>query len=1056
MRGFVFEQSVLKEGYLEKQSSGMTKSWQSRYFELSGHYIKYYEKKETKSDEALKGAVDLKDVRKVTSAGTKIAIVMNDGTTLNLKSSSEQSTGLWMTEIEQVVSDLKAAANSAHGSYAEPTWTAASWLSSLSLISILSDSLLASSKSGTQSSEIDRIKALSDNELDSAVDSAAAYFKATLRQELAQLKTVKEVNANKVNDKFLANGNCFTFAFGGMKEFHEGLEGKIGNPDPRIKETIEWEHMMSDYAVKPFWCWWRGNTTAREEYDYVVNQSAKETDTKGMAGTDITNGVRDKGRDSWDLQKFWDENIVMIEQAGLLLEEVIVLRLYTGPMYVWYNNLLRYCGVEYNSSRPGAPFDDYKKTDTTEFPFRTTLHALNSAIIKLSRTQRAERVFRGAAGGVLPAEFWKPNEQNVRGGIELAFMSTTTDRDIALHYSGASNASDKPSIIFEMQMGMIDRGAPVQWCSQFPEEAEILFAPLTGCEVVGMPKVENSVIVVELRLNCNLHDLTIEQILAKMQKTHFDLLDIVRTDLTQLGFPQEAYKSFHEHKTKLKSESREDPRWFNNAAHYLSATKEALQCKLEACSYMMQQDQPGSEQCEAAKILLNPDDAMALGHGINLVIREGLQGRYASELEAVSASSNLQELSLDLKGAGLKGQVPDVLVRICSKATFFDLSGNEFEFPNEVGDGRTYLRQVMDHVRNIQAVVEVDLRNQLDLIDVDGLQHYKKLTSLNLSSCSAVQGAERMKKTVAILIDAHTLLSLDLSQNKLGGAEAEILARGITKWRALTKLDMSSNNIGVVDEEQIGKALGVLLESYGTSFEALQEHFEPPPDGESEAGVVNMIVAAMEEVKVVYSDDIKAKVSTACFEPAGFVRFANAIRDIGGTLSLLNLSSNELGAKGTKIVAEAMKNMEVLKHLDISNNRVTEGSQTGKDWRGDPTYEMAISGVVALADAIQHNRALLKLVFGGDEHSHFEASETAARSGKYVTPKPAILEVGMTEADLRNKALGAGGAIIFLAWLTHKDRGALTKLDARGNSIPALEEARLQSACDANAVSLAL
>ena len=69
-------------------------------------------------------------------------------------------------------------------------------------------------------------------------------------------------------------------------------------------------------------------------------------------------------------------------------------------------------------------------------------------------------------------------------------------------------------------MGMVDRGAPVQWCSQFPEEAEILFAPLTGCEVVGMPKVEKSVIVVELRLNCNLHDLTIEQILAKMQKVH--------------------------------------------------------------------------------------------------------------------------------------------------------------------------------------------------------------------------------------------------------------------------------------------------------------------------------------------------------------------------------------------------------------------------------------------------------------------------------------------------------------------------------------------------------
>jgi hypothetical protein len=60
--------------------------------------------------------------------------------------------------------------------------------------------------------------------------------------------------------------------------------------------------MESNYAAKSFWCWWRGNTTtACEGYDYVVNQCAKETDTKGMvsqdkSGKDITNGVRDKGQ----------------------------------------------------------------------------------------------------------------------------------------------------------------------------------------------------------------------------------------------------------------------------------------------------------------------------------------------------------------------------------------------------------------------------------------------------------------------------------------------------------------------------------------------------------------------------------------------------------------------------------------------------------------------------------------------------------------------------------------------------------------------------------------
>ena len=63
--------------------------------------------------------------------------------------------------------------------------------------------------------------------------------------------------------------------------------------------------------------------------------------------------------------------------------------------------------------------------------------------------------------------------------------------------------------------------------------------------------------------------------------------------------------------------------------------------------------------------------------------------------------------------------MPDVLVRICSKATFFDLSENKFKFPSEASDaggGRTYLRQVVELVRNMQKVTEVDLRNQQDLI----------------------------------------------------------------------------------------------------------------------------------------------------------------------------------------------------------------------------------------------------------------------------------------------------------------------------------------------------
>jgi hypothetical protein len=50
---------------------------------------------------------------------------------------------------------------------------------------------------------------------------------------------------------------------------------------------------------------------------------------------------------------------------------------------------------------------------------------------------------------------------------------------------------------------------------------------------VGTPKVEDSAIIVELRLNCNLHDLTIEQILAKMMKV-LRMLSLVASTLYTL------------------------------------------------------------------------------------------------------------------------------------------------------------------------------------------------------------------------------------------------------------------------------------------------------------------------------------------------------------------------------------------------------------------------------------------------------------------------------------------------------------------------------------------
>ena len=80
-----------------------------------------------------------------------------------------------------------------------------------------------------------------------------------------------------------------------------------------------------------------------------------------------------------------------------------------------------------------------------------------------------------------------------------------------------SRSGDDATAVFEMAMGMVDRGADLEEISQYPTERECLFAPLTGIEVVRT-RVEGSLLIVEARLSINLNSLTIDQVINKRKK----------------------------------------------------------------------------------------------------------------------------------------------------------------------------------------------------------------------------------------------------------------------------------------------------------------------------------------------------------------------------------------------------------------------------------------------------------------------------------------------------------------------------------------------------------
>ena len=108
------------------------------------------------------------------------------------------------------------------------------------------------------------------------------------------------------------------------------------------------------------------------------------------------------------------------------------------------------------------------------------------------------------SGVKLPECFMIAKEGGGKGGVDFAFVSTSTDRTVAANYVGGKEMP----ILFEFEVGDVDRGASLSFLSQYPNESEILIPPLSYLEVTGEPFLEptekGDVWVYPARINCNL------------------------------------------------------------------------------------------------------------------------------------------------------------------------------------------------------------------------------------------------------------------------------------------------------------------------------------------------------------------------------------------------------------------------------------------------------------------------------------------------------------------------------------------------------------------------
>ena len=305
-----------------------------------------------------------------------------------------------------------------------------------------------------------------------------------------------------VNEKFLSDKTNFVLNYGKKDVFMAGLESYIGRPkNPNILGSMDDEHNKSENSITEFRP--PNNpqllTTPAEEWLFVTNPA------EYMQQAILKQRVILERR-IVTVKELMESEIST--KAELTEAEVVAARLYTGPMFKLYNEILR------NPQGPGRQ------------SFVYTIHAFASCIVKLSRVHQISTLYRGIKGGALPSAFLNPDEYGARGGVEFGFMSTTTEKHVAYDYAIAKDGSaKKAAVIYEIDEGAIDRGADVSWLSQFPSENEVVFPPLTNLEVFGNPKVVDGAIVTKLRVNINLRTKTVDEIIDKSRTQFKDMLE---------------------------------------------------------------------------------------------------------------------------------------------------------------------------------------------------------------------------------------------------------------------------------------------------------------------------------------------------------------------------------------------------------------------------------------------------------------------------------------------------------------------------------------------------
>ena len=162
--------------------------------------------------------------------------------------------------------------------------------------------------------------------------------------------------------------------------------------------------------------------------------------------------------------------------------------------------------------------------------YTTTVCVINSALVKLLKVSKAEKVYCSLSNAVERDEnFFEAKGANstvkdVCGGCEVPFISASRDKNAVMRTAIATSASigsANSPVVLEVSPKLVDRAAHLGWLSQYPGEQEAAFPALTGIETTGYRVEEikeGAVLIIETSPIINPNEMTFEEVTGRKKK----------------------------------------------------------------------------------------------------------------------------------------------------------------------------------------------------------------------------------------------------------------------------------------------------------------------------------------------------------------------------------------------------------------------------------------------------------------------------------------------------------------------------------------------------------